>query len=265
VFAQRCLFAVVWLSSAVFLSPAVFGEREQTAAPEAAESAKSPEQLAWENQVPKNFREKEAFAFVEENPALPRVLLIGDSISIGYTPAVGEELAGIANVLRIPVNGGPTTRGLENIEQWLGGRKWDIIHFNWGLHDLKRLDEAGKMDVHAARQIPPTAYEENLTKLVKRLKQTNAKLIWASTTPVPEGAGGRIQGDEVLYNNIAARIMKKHDVIINDLYAHVLPELAKYQRPNNVHFTDEGSKFLGKNVGAEIRKALKQNNAEQGE
>ncbi len=52
-----------------------------------------------------------AFAPIKVNPKLPNVLLIGDSISIGYTPATRKFLAGKANVHRIPTNGGPTIRG----------------------------------------------------------------------------------------------------------------------------------------------------------
>ena len=92
-----------------------------------------------------------AFAKVEDDPNLPRVLLIGDSISIGYTAPVREFLKGKANVHRIPTNGGPTTNGLANLDKWLGTSKWDVIHFNWGLHDLKYLPDGSQM-------IPPAAY-----------------------------------------------------------------------------------------------------------
>ena len=81
-----------------------------------------------------------AFALVTDDPKLPRVLLIGDSISIGYTLPVRELLKGKANLHRIPVNGGPTITGLEKLKGWIGDGKWDIIHFNWGLHDLKFMD-----------------------------------------------------------------------------------------------------------------------------
>ena len=77
---------------------------------------------------------------------LPIVLLIGDSISMGYTPYVKQELKGLANVYR-PVfeNGNSenckgTTNGLQQIDRWIGSRQWDIIHFNFGLHDLKHVD-----------------------------------------------------------------------------------------------------------------------------
>ena len=70
-------------------------------------------------------KQSAAFAEVVEDPALPRVLIIGDSISIGYTPPLREILMGKVNVHRIPVNGGPTTRGVQNIDSWLGDTKWE--------------------------------------------------------------------------------------------------------------------------------------------
>ncbi len=252
-------YLILSLLSLLILNQAFGAEAPEAGPP------KSPEQAAWEAAVPGSFQKSEAFVFVEEDPALPRVLLIGDSISIGYTAAVRKELAGVANVLRIPENGGPTTRGLDKIEKWLEGKSWDVIHFNWGLHDLKRLNEAGQLEVTGERQVIPAAYEENLRKLVKRLKETKARLIWASTTPVPEGASGRIKGDDVAYNAIAARVMKENNVAVNDLYGYVLPELEKHQRPRNVHFTDDGSAFLGKKVAAEIRKALEKDESQEEE
>ncbi|MFP6883617.1 MAG: hypothetical protein VCA40_04240, partial [Roseibacillus sp.] len=78
-------------------------------------------------------KKKGPLASIEDVPGLPRILLIGDSITFGYTLFVREALKGVANVHRIPTNGGPTSKGLEHIEAWLGTSKWDIIHFNWGL------------------------------------------------------------------------------------------------------------------------------------
>src|SRR5262249_10720902 len=74
---------------------------------------------------------------VDDVAGLPRVLLIGDSISVGYTVPVRELLKSKANVHRILTNGGPTVNGVQHISEWLGSGKWDVIHFNWGLHDLK--------------------------------------------------------------------------------------------------------------------------------
>src|SRR5258708_25405385 len=78
-----------------------------------------------------------AYRKIEDAPGLPRVLLIGDSISIGYTEPVRIELAGKANVHRIPANGSSTAVGVQNIEAWLGTAKWDFIHLNFWLHDLQ--------------------------------------------------------------------------------------------------------------------------------
>src|SRR5690242_19927704 len=122
-----------------------------------------------------------ALAEVPDEAGLPRVLLIGDSISIGYTIPVRELLKGKANVHRILTNGADTKNGLEHLAEWLGTGKWDVIHFNWGLHDLK-------VDPDGSRQVPLEQYQQNLRELVSRLNRTGARLIFATTTPVPESS-----------------------------------------------------------------------------
>ena len=97
-----------------------------------------------------------SLAAITDEPGLPRVLLIGDSISMGYTIPGARGLAGKANLHRPPQNCGPTIFGIERLESWLGSGHWDVIHFNFGLHDL-RLD-AGK------HQVPLDAYEKNLRR-----------------------------------------------------------------------------------------------------
>jgi acyl-CoA thioesterase-1 len=202
-----------------------------------------------------------AFAKVEDKPGLPRVLLIGDSISIGYTVDVQNLLKDKANVHRIPGNGGPTINGLKNLKTWLGDTKWDVIHFNWGLHDLKYVgpDNANLADPKlptSRQQVSLAEYEKNLAELVKQMQATGAKLIWRTTTPVPEGSSGRIAGDEVKYNEVAARVMKAQGIMTDDLYAHAMVKLKEIQRPANVHFTEEGSRYLAKQVAAIIESQL---------
>jgi len=198
---------------------------------------------------------------VKDDPSLPRVLILGDSISIGYTRDVQKLLAGKANVHRAPANCGPTTRGLEFIDAWLGDKPWDVIHFNWGLHDLKYMSPTGKLadpkSPGARQQVPPEEYEANLRKLVKHLAKTKAVLIWCSTTPVPKGAQGRVVGDAVKYNEIAAKVMKENGVRIDDLYRVAKSRLDTIQRPANVHFTPEGYMVLAKAVAGAITQALK--------
>ncbi len=215
----------------------------------------SVDRAAWEAQVGAAQKDNPAFVFVEDDPTLPRVLIIGDSISIGYTPSVRTLLQGKANVHRIPHNGGDTNRGLERIENWLGDKKWDVIHFNWGLHDIKRT-KGTELDASKEKAVTPEAYEANLRTLVQRLQKATTKLIWAATTPVPEGAKGRIPGDEIAYNKIAARVMAELKVPINDLHGYVRPQLATYQKPADVHYLPEGYAFLGVRVAEQIQAIL---------
>jgi lysophospholipase L1-like esterase len=193
-----------------------------------------------------------SLAPIKDDPKLPRVLLIGDSISMGYTVPVRKLLEGKANVHRVPENGGPTTHGLKNLDRWLGEGKWDVVSFNWGLHDLK-VDREGKY------QVAIDDYEKNLRSLVARLKKTGAKLIWVSTTPVPEGKLSPVRkpGDEVKYNAIAKKVMEENGVAVNDLHAFAAARLREIQMPANVHFTKAGSEVLGKEVASVIEAALK--------
>ena len=198
------------------------------------------------------------FATVKDDPRLPRVLLIGDSISIGYTLAVRDELKGAANVHRPPENCQGTIHGLKRIDRWLGTGKWDVIHFNWGLHDLKYMDEKGNLTAVAngRQQSPLAQYAKNLEALVSRLEKTGAKLIFATTTPVPEGAQGRVPADQQAYNDAARRIMRKHDIAVNDLraFAASLPDSCKLKA--NVHYSATGYQRLGHEVAQAIAKAL---------
>jgi lysophospholipase L1-like esterase len=201
--------------------------------------------------------------FGKTNDDLPNVLIIGDSISIGYTKFVQEMMKGKANVYR-PLNakGGflncqGTTSGIKKIDEWLSVKKWDIIHFNFGLHDLKHVDaKTGKnsMKPEDPQQADVKAYKKNLTEIVKKLEATGAKLIFATTTPFPDKPGGPLRraNQPAKYNKGALKIMKKNNIKINDLHAFTLPRLKELQLPNNVHFTKEGSEILAKQVVEKI-------------
>jgi acyl-CoA thioesterase-1 len=193
------------------------------------------------------------FPELKDDPALPRVLLIGDSISMYYTPEVRSQLRGKVNVYRVPDNGKSTLYGLKNIDYWLGDGKWAVIHFNFGLHDIAVLPTTGKQQDSLAD------YEKNLRLLVKRLKATGAKLIWASTTPVPEGSRNRHEADAAAYNAVAKKVMEENQIPINDLHAFVAakPDKATMQWPANVHFRAEGSADLAGEVVKGILAALR--------
>jgi hypothetical protein len=207
-------------------------------------------------------KKKGPMAPIEDVPGLPRVLLIGDSISIGYTLSVRAALKGVANVHRIRTNGGPTSKGLEHIEDWLGTSKWDVIHFNWGLHDLcyrhpKSKTQGSRDKVNGTVTHTVEEYSANLEKLVLRMKKTGSRLIFATTTPVPEGEAGRKVGDDLRYNKAAGAVMSKHGVAVNDLHAVMAGRMDQFgTRPGNVHFKSEGSALLAKQVAREVKEAL---------
>lgn len=248
--------AFIWtLACTVVLTRTVAANGGATAtqerpAPVRDEAAIASPRAAWEASVEVAYRpfiagNGGAMAYVEEDPRLPRVLIIGDSISIGYTAAVRKALAGKANVLRIPANGGPTKKGLENLEAWLGDERWDVIHFNWGLHDCFRL-------------VPLGEYTANLESLVATLEKTKARLVWASSTPIPDGnPWTQRAGGEVAYNAAAMAVMKKHGIAVDDLHAAITPRFAEFvTAPTDVHFKEPGSEFLGKVVAAAIETQL---------
>jgi lysophospholipase L1-like esterase len=183
-----------------------------------------------------------AWDFVKDDPKLPRVLLLGDSVSRGYTQPTRAALAGVANVHRAPANCGPTASGVKNLEAWLGVGKWDVIHFNFGIHD---------------RGTPSADYVRRLEAIVARLEKTGAKLVWASTTPIPDNPAQKQTARSIVEQNaLAAEVMRKHGIPTADLFAAITPRLADLQNPHDVHFTGAGYEFLGAQVAAAIRAAL---------
>ncbi len=194
--------------------------------------------------------------------SLPKVLVIGDSISMAFTPHVARQLAGKAVVKHHKGNAQHTGTGLAKLDQWIGTTRWDVIHFNWGLWDLcYRHPESkvqGRRDkVNGTLTTTLDQYEKNLDELVSRLKKTDAILIWASTTVVPEQEAGRIRGDDVKYNEAAARIMEKHGIITNDLHALTMTFAADHiDGPGNVHYTQEGYQKIAQQVTDHLRRAL---------
>src|SRR3954452_21572573 len=100
---------------------------------------------------------------------------------MGYTLPVREMLKGVANVHRPPTNCGPTTRGVEQIDAWLGDGKWDVIHFNFGLHDLKYVDKDGK-NASPEKGKAQVSLEQYARNLFRQTGSDGCK-VWAVRTP----------------------------------------------------------------------------------
>ena len=203
-----------------------------------------------------------------DDPKLPRVMIIGDSISVGYTDEVRRLLADKANVHRVAGNAGPSSSGVQKMKEWLAPANgtWDVIHFNFGLHDLKH--GTGGKDNHPyttsdGHQVSLDDYQKNLSQIVAKFKTTGAALVWCSTTPVPAGKVDppRHPDDVLRYNEAARQVMIKNGVAIDDLFATALPRLADIQMPHNVHYTKEGYAELAKQVAASIGEVIKKRGA----
>ena len=224
-----------------------------------------------DHQNPVHFRN----IWVEEKPDpretddsnLPRVLVIGDSISMNYHDAAKQALDGIANYHRIEGNASNVKNGVRKAPTWLGnyhekGLHWDVIQFNHGLHDLKQKYDS-KTETWGDYSVPLETYQQNLEKLIGILKQTDAVLIWCSTTPVPNSNKGRYarrQGAAADFNRAAAEVIKKHpEILVTDLYQTVdeAPAFDAWRKGRDVHFyRKEEREILGKAVAATIRRAL---------
>ncbi|HKK61253.1 MAG TPA: SGNH/GDSL hydrolase family protein [Bacteroidales bacterium] len=194
-----------------------------------------------------------------------KILIIGDSISIGYTPFVTENLKNIAKISHNPGNAQHTGTGLDNIETWIGENDWDIIQFNWGLWDLcyrnPDSNEQGNRDkINGKITYDIQSYGHNLDSIVKLIRKiSKAELIFVTTTYVPDGEAGRFKEDAIRYNDVAKKIMESNNVKINDIYEKSIEIHNEFgQDTNNVHYTNKGYEELGQQISDYIKHEIKE-------
>jgi len=196
---------------------------------------------------------------VAEDPKLPRVLIIGDSISMGFTPPLREKFKNKANVHHPPENCRSSRQTAQRIDQYLGKKPWDVIQFNCGIHDVTYLNAAGTVatpEQGGKVQVPLDEYRANLEKIVSRLEQTDAVIIWCTTTPVTKVVKFRLTDDIARYNEAAKEIMQRHGIQITDLNASILKQETPSWRSDGVHFTADGYQESADFVAPAIEKAL---------
>lgn len=194
--------------------------------------------------------------------ALPKVLILGDSISIGYTPVVKKLLEGKADVQRPNTNCQHSAHGAANVKNWVGDGKWSVIHFNFGIWDTHMLDEQNQLvrdEANAKGPLhirhTPEQYRRNLEQIITVLETTGAKLVFANTTPIMKRTGKRFEDIPTL-NATAGKLMAEKKIPINELYEVVLPHAKAWQTGDQVHFTKQGSEELGRRVAEAIEKQL---------
>lgn len=186
--------------------------------------------------------------YVKSEPDQPRILQLGDSVSM----SVWRNLQDI-NGLNLTVHGAPNNCGgfdlfKTNLSSWLGICPWDLVQFNVGLHYWSR------------NMTNMTSYISELTAVVSKIRShsPSAHIVFALTTPSPfdsnltvpditscKNYGSFFKAGVVSKLNDAARMgLSKMNVTINDRYSLVLPFLGKYQRPCDVHYHEEGYRFM---------------------
>ena len=191
-----------------------------------------------------------------------KILIIGDSISIAYTPFVQEALSDNAIVVHSPGNAQHSGIGLAKLDEWIGEEQWDIIQFNWGLWDIcyRHPDseiQGNRDKINGTQTFSLKEYRANLSELVKRLKKTNAKLIFITTSYVPEGEAGGFSGDEIKFNKVAKKVMWGNDILVNDIHrASKNIHLKHAKAPDDVHYTKEGSQMLAVEIVNFLKKEI---------
>jgi lysophospholipase L1-like esterase len=187
------------------------------------------------------------------------VVLIGDSIRWGYEPTVRQELHNLTQVRGPRDNGGDSPNVLAHLDKWAIRLAPHVVHINCGLHDLKKEPGAD------GNIVPLDRYRENVYQILSRVKsETDARVIWASTTPVNQvwhhqnKPFDRFEADVFAYNDAAVQVARELDVPVNDLFAVVdAAGRDQYLADDGVHFTDNGYRLLGVSVAAFIKPYLK--------
>lgn len=177
----------------------------------------------------------------------PHLLVIGDSISIGYTPYVAESLRGDITVTHPNDNCRYSAYTLQHVDEWIALQKPTVITWNNGIWDCT-----------TATYSTPDEYEANLLLIAPKLKATGAKVYFITTTDIPVHADttGYILGCEVERNEIARRVMADEAIEVVDLNAVALtiPELhTAVDTQDNVHFQNVGYQILGDAIVKAIR------------
>jgi lysophospholipase L1-like esterase len=192
-----------------------------------------------------------------------RVILIGDSIRMGYQATVAAALADVADVWGPEENGAHSVNILIHLHHWIIQKEFDVLHINCGLHDLRTIVYGERAPV-----VPLEHYRQNVETILRTIRQhCPGKIVWATTTPILYERAHRVHGkwqdfdrfeeDVVTYNRAAVEAATAAGVEINDLYSVV--ESAgreKILHDDGVHFTPEGYERLGKSVADFLRPRL---------
>ncbi len=180
-----------------------------------------------------------------------KIMLLGDSVRMFYTDSVKEKLGDEYEVWAPAENGRFAKYTLNTLRYWLPAfPEPDVIHWNVGLWDvgINYGEEEGRFT-------GIDEYVDTLRRILRELKKTGAKIIFATTTPVsPKKAvisetnhSIHRNSDIQLYNSRAVEFMRENNVQVNDLYSLLCDDLDKYIGDgvrDIIHPSVEGVKVL---------------------
>jgi lysophospholipase L1-like esterase len=190
---------------------------------------------------------------------MKNVILLGDSIRIGYCNYVKEELKDIAEVVFPDDNSRFTQYTFVNLFSWLAlvdnPEDIDVIHWNNGLWDVVHFN-GDDLPLNTTEE-----YANTLRRICRKMKEKapNAKIIFATMTPINEdwiqGPNYRIQNEVIKYNGIASDVMKEQGIEVNDLFKLLDEQLESYFI-DQCHLKPEGYQLVARQVSSVIKKAL---------
>ena len=186
---------------------------------------------------------------------MKKILLIGDSIRMGYDKYVKESLKNVAEVYYTKENNCFAEYTLRYAHEWksqLGcGDDVDLVHWNAGLWDCLELFEDEPLST-------VDYYKNAIGRIDKRLRMLfpKAKMVFATSTSVNEEIMDKNfrRHNSVIerYNEAAKEVLSGTDTQINDLYT-LTTAFPKEYRSDFVHFyTDKGTEIIGGRVLAVI-------------
>ena len=181
---------------------------------------------------------------------------------MGYLDTVRKELSTEAEVWSPEGNCMHSVHHLFNLA-WYLDQPADVIHFNCGLWDCRRLGKG-----HSENAVPVELYVRNVDFLISQIRsRSNAVLIWATITPVVQSRynarftavtdPSRVAEDSAKYNEALAPVLEKHAVEVNDLYSFVMDNgVEQMICDDGVHYTEAASAILGRRVADRIKNYL---------
>ena len=181
---------------------------------------------------------------------MKKIILLGDSIRMGYDKYAKMALEGVAEVYSPEENCRFTQYMLRFIHKWVGdsgfGEDADLVHFNVGLWDVIQI-------MYDEPITPIDVYEQYLHRICKRIRECcpKAKIVFATSTPIHQANYESVKhefwrSNETIkaYNAVAVKVMKEHGIEVNDLYALMEGAPDHYFSDRTHYYTKDATEIM---------------------